>query len=1110
MNRGRSGDMQKNLMILCITVFLLSFVGTLQAEDTEIFGGGFINVPPNVLIVFDSSGSMGDTITVPGGSGESYSVDWVYKENTSNGRWEQFQYIGADGVISSSEIACDTVRNQLTTYGHSDNQRILNAAPHACNSSASTKSLRTGTYLNSVSGSSSRTDTKINIAKETIADLINTTDGVRFGLVVFNSDQGGRVVAELATRDTQAQKDSLVATINGFTANGWTPLAETLAEAGLYYARQPSWFNSGVDYASSANAIQYRCQKNYIIIMTDGESTQDKDHKLYDTNYLNSKIIGDYDNDVSTTDTHKHKSEYYWIDSSYVQHAYADSGSDYLDDVAKFLHDEDLLPAIVDDDSGVSFGTYSPSVPFSRQNIVTYTIGFDTAHKLLSDTADGQHGQGDYFTTQSNISLSDIFRHIIGAILESNSQFISPVVPVNRINNTYADNGIYLGIFAPESSTPGLWKGNLKKFGFDKNGQILQRDGTPATDSGGAITEGAHSVWGTEVVGTEGMTVDLGGAGSVLKTQATRYFKTNKPSVGMAAFNTTNVLPADLGLTNTNERDDLVNFATASGIYNPSYTGADSKSRPWILGDIIHSQPAVLYDRQGTGKNVIFVGANDGFLHCFVDNDKGTTGKTQLGDDEVREAWAFIPWDLLPNLKYLPSATTSPSLTNYITGDDTHDYFVDGSPEIYKSTNNHNYVTFGLRRGGKDLTSGGEVTNQYHILDVTNYDSPSYVAGISKNILGTEKLGQSWAAPYFCKIRGGTGQAEVLLLSGGYDINQDNDDPGSSDTKGRAVFAVNATDGSINSTFNFNHNDHSNMHYCMVDLRAYDDDEDGCDDTIYAPSVGGDLFAYENRKHTDGTYDGWSNNLLFQAQSRGGLTSKLRKFFYAPGIAQEQWGDFLYIGSGDREHPAVLTGDETTGTKTYNRFYAIRNTWEASTDPITDNVSSTKHLTDVSTDALQGTVPTPSTMTDSDKVNMRSSLATQGYGWFFDLEHPGEKIVSSPLVFNKVVYFTTFTPTTATSSGSDPCGTGIGSGTARIYAVDYKTGEAVFKNFDGNTAKLTKEDRYKDIGTGIPSQPSIVVTQLETFVLVGTEQGTNTIASGKGAVLDRYYWLKTQ
>ena len=104
------------------------------------------------------------------------------------------------------------------------------------------------------------------------------------------------------------------------------------------------------------------------------------------------------------------------------------------------------------------------------------------------------------------------------------------------------------------------------------------------------------------------------------------------------------------------QRDDLINFATASGIYAPTASGSGANPRQWVLGDIVHSQPAILYDRPNN-RNVIFVGANDGFLHCFIDSDQGTSDS--LADDTVTEAWAFIPWDLLPNLKYLPSDNSS-------------------------------------------------------------------------------------------------------------------------------------------------------------------------------------------------------------------------------------------------------------------------------------------------------------------------------------------------------------------------------------------------------------------------------------------------------------------
>jgi type IV pilus assembly protein PilY1 len=1091
-------------IVTALTAYMVfSLSCPVLADDTELFGD-VVNIPPNVLIIFDNSGSMDDdpvevihndqpydpSIAYPG---STYSRDRVYRYRSSYNDWVSQVNIGNNYYVDSSEINCDSARNALNTKG-TWRGYINNKSPYKCTPATTSWTLRTGNYLNYLKTGTVEYREKIDVAKDTIANLIQTTEGVRFGIMIFNNSEGGRLIAPIATRETDAEKNALITQIRALTATTWTPLAETLAEAGLYYARKQSWFNSGVNYATAYDpAIQYRCQKNYIIIMTDGEPTYDDNTKLWQTTYINGKVIGDYDNDASVHD------EFHWVysDSPLVLISYIDHGSDYLDDVAKFLYDEDLL-GDTNDQAGVSFN--DPS--FQKQNIITYTIGFDIDNKILSETSDKGHGNGKYFTTTGSLNLEDIFTSIIANILERNSQFVSPVVPVNRMNRTYADNGIYLGMFSPDKEHPGLWKGNLKKFGLDDNGTLLDKHGSAAADSAGRILDTAHSAWSTLASDDkEGMKVEAGGVGQVLVGQSSRTFKTNVgASTAIVDLSGVNVAASDLGLSTDAERDDLLAFVKAQGNYHPT-TGADNYKRDWILGDIVHSQPAILYDKN-MNRNVLFVGANDGFLHCFIDSDEGTWS---IEDDSVTEAWAYVPGDLLKNLKHLPSDGMTAQTT---LGDNTHDYFVDGTPIVYK-TGGSRYLAFGLRRGGMDLTTGGELDHQYFIMNINDYYTPSLTTRIATNVLGNEtgdeKLGQSWCTPLFATIKTGSSsssRADVLLLTGGYDTNQDKDDPGASDDKGRAVFAVRANNGTLVNSLNFNKKNFSHMNYCMVDLKVYDNDDDGCVDVIYAPSLGGDLFLFDDAHSTLGNVnDGtWTARRLFKAASMGS-TSRLRKFMYAPGIAQETWGEWVYIASGDREHPAYTTGSSVGG---FNRIYAIRNTFPSSWNneaPLTDS-----DLTDVSADNLQGTVSSSSPLTDDQKMTLRRSLANSGDGWLFDLEHPGEKAVSTPLVYKGVVYFTTFTPGKQ-SSGTDPCGT-VGGGVARLYAVDYKTGEAVFNTFDGNAAKLTKEDRYKDIGSGIPSEPVLVVTKKGTFVAVSVEEGTNTHPTGEFSGLKRYYWMK--
>ncbi|MCD6569607.1 MAG: VWA domain-containing protein [Deltaproteobacteria bacterium] len=1034
--------MPKKILIICFIFSLVFMSKAGWADDTDIFGGGVINVPPNILIIFDNSGSMDgwvDTIPVEFDPTETYTGDydksWVYYSFLGF-LWFKFEDIGADGVVDATEIACDSARDALNTNGHWQGQ-IQSSGSHSCGGFVSYM-LRTGNYCNYLSSAGAESRKKIDIAKDTINDLIDTTDGVNFGLMCFNNNEGGYIVAPLGS-----DKATLHSAVNSITASGWTPLAETLAEAGLYFARKPSWANAGVDYNTAFDhAIQWRCQKNYVIIMTDGESTMDRGDILTRADYINGKPIQDNDNDEH--------------EPGYSQEIYyASSGSDYLDDVAKFLYEEDLLTGDLYDSGGISFDDPNDS-RLAKQNIITYTIGFDIDNTLLEETADSSHGQGDYYTTEATggggVSLSDIFQKIIGSILKTNSEFVAPVVPVSRMNKTYAGNCVYLGVFSPDSS--GLWKGNLKKFGLSEDGQLLDRDGNLATESSGAIKEGAHSCW-VLVDGLEGMDVEKGGAGQALLTQTSRYFYTYNTGTSLTAFDKAHITPSDLGLATTSERDDLIDFVRAEGDYDPS--GGGDNARPWVLGDILHSRPAVLYD-DSNYKNVIFVGANDGFLHCFVDDDKGTYD--DLTDDTVEEIWTFVPWDLLPELQFLHD-------------DSDHDYFVDGTPVVY-TTGNNTYVVFGLRRGG----------DKYYTLDVSNYASPSFVWEIAPDILGTESLGQSWSTPHFCTIKESGGNTrDVLLLAGGYDTNQDNVDPGASDSKARAVYAVDAAAGALCTNLNFNHTTYANMQYCIIDLTSFDNDGDGYEDTIYAGSLGGNLFVFNDRDG-DGT---WDAIRLFSAGNSG--TDELKKFFNSPGIVQETFGDYVYIGTGDREDPQRTT--------VVNQFYAIKNTWPAIWDDSSDTLTPSD-LVNVTSCILQDP-----TKTEAEKDAVRAALAA-GSGWYINLENSGEKVVSSPLVFHKVVYFTTFSPSADTGSSDDLCSLGYGSGTARLYAIDYKTGNAVFDFTEDD--QLTKTDRSINIGSGIPSQPVIVVTKTGVHVIVGTEGGVFSQPITSGQDIIRYYW----
>ncbi|PQP33109.1 hypothetical protein C6A36_00935 [Desulfobacteraceae bacterium SEEP-SAG10] len=597
----------------------------LWADDTSIYGAASISIAPNILIIFDTSGSM-STVDVPG---EYYDPSTTYSGSyTTNAVYEYDCGWGCSWELFANDIDdlnCPAVKTALQTYGYVNGAEIKDSdSNYICGGSG--KTLRLGNFRNYDESGLGTPSSRISVAQQVIKQIINDTDDVRFGLMRFNDntgdDQGGYMVEACG-----ADKADLIDAIDNFTADGYTPLAETLAEAGLYFAGKESWFNgSGGTYDSTCDSsgsgcldyntpMQYRCQKNYIILMTDGASTQDIDSKLSSGAYINGDTIGDYDNDGNDPGS------------------YGSDGSDYLDDVAGYLYENDL---------NSSLGT--PGESFEKQNIITYTIGFQTQQQLLQDAA--LNGGGEYYTAGSISGLTAAFEQIMSSIADVNAVFVSPVVPVSRMNRTYAGNSLYVGFFKPQFD--GRWAGNIKKYGLDSTGDIIDATGNDATLSNGTIKDNARSYWSTL---TDGPDVLLGGVGGILLDQASRNLYTYMGSATslinpLNAFSTSNadITPAILGVSTSTQRDDVIN----------DIHGA---ARSWILGDILHSKPSVVhYDIDGNGsldESFIFAGNNDGIMHCFKDSD---------GSEE----WGFIPPDQLTRLQLLSDGATN------------HDYFVDG------------------------------------------------------------------------------------------------------------------------------------------------------------------------------------------------------------------------------------------------------------------------------------------------------------------------------------------------------------------------------------------------------------------------------------------------
>ncbi len=1051
--------MKRRIPIHILTVTLLFFAGSLYAMDTDLYTGKSVAVPPNVLIIFDTSGSMEDEVV-----NREYDPTYDYSSEPGTPYTNDYVYVRSGGyynvfATSVSAINCSSAKDALNTKGTWSGY-IRSSSPYNCGGHTN-RNLFTGRYLNYYFSEETTRGRKIDVARDAIKGLLQKLldDGIdiRVGLMRFNgtgssisSNIGGRISVAINDLDA-AQKALLDAALDGYQADGGTPLAESLAEAGLYFAGKQSWANSGKTTPGMSSQgmytspIRWRCQQNHIILMTDGNSQVDQGdgngkNIFTRSNYMNGRSIGDRDNDGADPGTSN----------------FDNNGTHWLDDVAKFLYDEDLIINGTDE-AGEPYGAYvynsaTPPVEFERQNIHTHTIGFATGtdEELLRRAAAGSgsdlgsHGNGLYRTTYTAAELKQAFTDIFGSIVEKNVNLSAPVVPVSQLDQNYSGRNLYVGMFHPLDGP--FWYGNIKKFVLDKEGNILQKDKTPAVDGDGVVLHDASTCYQNS--DKDGFYVNKGGVGAALLYQTDRKFYTYKDD-GTAASDDLTASSNEFGKSNADvltqlgapDPEDLIDFLRAEGAYHPQ-SGQPPKKREWVLGDLLHSKP-VIQQVEGTHEKIMLVGSNDGFFHCFIDDDKGDNEKGEgVSDpnylnDEVREAWSFVPWTLIPRLK------------NLKTEGSTHQIFVDGSPVLYPSGSDM-LVTFGLRRGGEE----------YYTLDVGNYSDGKYTGGyasplwkwsIQSDILSTENLGQSWCTPRVGNIKVGGDVKTALFLSGGYDPAQDNDhydssDPGktpnASDSRGRAVYAVDASNGSLLSTVvNFNYSNYPSMTHCIVDLLAYDSDSDENHliDTIYAGDMGGNLFVFHDR---DATGNEWNKQLLFKARD-GATANDWLKFMYYPAVKKEIWGDYVFIGTGDRENPNDMN--------TYNYFFAIKNRFEPATIPWA-------HLYDVSGLGL-----------DDYNETIRSTLTSDACkGWYIRFPNEGEKVVSYPVIYDyrdenyvrrSLVIFTTFTPD---PPSTDQCNVEVFGG-ARVYMLDYKTG-----------APGVGTNRSTYIGKGMPSAPQII------------------------------------
>lgn len=1053
---------------------LLSIAPAAFALDTDIFTG--TQVDPNVLIIFDNSGSMGV---------QAYNVypTTIYTGSADPGTMYT-KCKSKNGVLGADVNSNCTCRNANTTWSvdnsscatsfvddvpgpagddiddresrrkRGNRRNFEDNPPKNCTESpfqSCTSEAQCPGTTNICSAQN-----KMEIAKGVMTSAVNNPDNenVRFGMTVFNPsginystmDYGSTSqmttwhvnnnVYVFPVQDmTDTSRTTLTNLIQGLSANGGTPTVHRLIDAWKYFngqATKPGW----------TSPVQQTCQRNYMLMVTDGIPEGEGDILVSNQssctfNRVKSFVGTTAGGDLNADGYENPSSPNYLATTGDMYNC----GSDYLDDgVIKM---RGMFPLGNTGNQPVNFYAISFGFDFCQAP----AVGDSSAGggSLLWRAAK-KYGGGECLTADQPEELDEALREAINLIQNDAQSFVAPVVPVSQTNRTESGDRLYVALFSPREGQQ-EWPGNIKKYALDKtNGTICNATGASpvtctigngaATTIDGTIMATAESFWDSSTGGPSGSSVTSGGVGGVLQAsdislrKIYTYTGTGTGSLSSLnltataqAFKTTNaaITPAKLGLTGgdatTANKDALINYMYGWDAFDNDGDGVTAEKRNWILGDIIHSVPLIVnYNLDSDPepeKALIIVGSNDGMLHAFDD----ATGA---------ELWSFVPPDVLANLHLLRPGESS-----------SHPFFVDASPK-YKEIGGVKYLVFGLGRGGR----------AYYGLDITDFATPKLLWRVNSATSGYSELGYTHSTPALTQMNSGGTGTPVAVVGGGYDLYFDDPDHATANASGvgRGIYAIRLTNGEKVASVTG-----GSMTFAVPsDPLTFDVNGDGIFDRGYVGDLGGNLWRIK---------DDFTISKLFSVPGK--------RIFYAPDAVINAGNVVVFFGTGDRTNPLETGTDDA--------FYAVR-------DDGTDNIPLSQ-LVDVT-----GTLVQP----DSPQRDALMEQVEAKKGWYIQLTGAGEKMLAPPTVFFNVA-FTTFIPSTAV------CDAG---GTARIYIVDPLLGQPTLDlagtsggtlggggTGSGSGGTLTLGDRFVVVGQSIPTSLKVTFGDNETKAFFGVTKG---------------------
>ncbi|MCR6685337.1 PilC/PilY family type IV pilus protein [Pseudoxanthomonas sp.] len=622
--------------------------------------------------------------------------------------------------------------------------------------------------------------------------------------------------------------------------------------------------------------------------------------------------------------------------------------------------------------------------------------------------------RGDFINATTPTDITEAMRKILASIGDGNSPAGGLALTGSRIGTGSLSVTPSYTAESQGSAPPTDWYGELLAQTITSNpltGQVTMtkaweaNEELPAHGSRNIVFNASPTSIAVTEAGFESSHASLTLAKLCADDLAPVLCAPNIAGLGVSLAEAVNYLRGDRALEGTKLRTrtkvlgDIINstpVVTAGRTISSTPTvvkTVDDYGYRSLGGTLATSYAAYLATKRTSGKQMVYVGANDGMLHAF-DGESG------------EETFAYIPATSLGHMGNLlfPYKALDGSLQKF-----DHRYYVDGPITISDVYDGSAWKTVLVGTSG----AGGR---SVFALDITDPDDISVLWEVSDLVTGNDtvadNIGYVLGKPVIVPVRGAGGEDPTWKVVFGNGYNSANQAP--------ALFVVDAITGSTSVIAAAEDPDGNDLlgynglgNIVVVDMQrrnytgtAWTAGRDGSADTVYAGDQNGAVWKFDLHSAAPA----FGDTPFFIARDSSGTRQPITGGLEAaagPGTAS-----MIFFGTGSFSFEG---DDDLSSTQS---FYAIIDRGSA--------------VEDGRSNLLQQTAGTLSGIFLATSSN---AITGADKGWYIDLA-AGERMVGNPRVESGIIFFPTYKPP---SESGDACGV---EGENFLYGLNALSGAA--------------------------------------------------------------------